>query len=306
MKKIIVVLSLLLMVLAGCSKDNSKLNIGIIQFGDFASLNDTLEGIEYVLDKEDISYTVRSAQGEAGNVVGIATQFVDEDVDLIIAITTQAAQAAVAASDGKIPVIFAAVSDPLSAGITDLDYVSGVSDIAPLDAQFELIKDLTPEVKSIGVLFKTGDPNGTYQTERIIDKGESLGYTVKSKGAIEVSDLSIIASQLAQEVDAFYLITDGLIVGNTAIIVEEANRQNVISFASEDGQFEQGVLATHSISYVEIGKQTGEMALRVMLDKATPSSLEIEEAKISTPKISREIADQFNVQIPDEYKEFTE
>lgn len=306
MKKIIVVLSVLLIMLSGCAKESAQLNVGVIQFGDFASLNDTLEGVEYVLNEKEVSYTVRSAQGEAGNVVGIATQFVDEEVDLIIAITTQAAQAAVAASDGKIPVIFVAVSDPVSAGIAGIDYVTGVSDIAPLDAQFELIKELTPGVKSIGVLFKTGDPNGTYQTERIIDKGESLGFEVKSKGAIEVSDLSIIASQLAQEVDAFYLITDGLIVGNTAIIVEEANRQNVISFASEDGQFEQGVLATHSISYVEIGKQAGEMAMKVLLDNVDPSTIDIEEAKISTPKISREIADQFGVQIPASYEAYTE
>ncbi len=306
MKKILLVCMGLVLILSGCTKESDKLEIGIIQFGDFASLNDTLEGIENILDGSQINYTVKSAQGDAANVVGIATHFVDESVDLIIAITTQAAQAAVAASDGEVPVVFVAVSDPLSAGITGLEYVTGVSDIAPLDAQFELIEQLTPYVKRVGVMFKTGDPNGTFQTERIIDKGESLGYEVISKGAIEVSDLSIVASQLAQEVDAFYLITDGLIVGNTAIIVEEATRQGVVSYASEDGQFNQGVLATNSISYVSIGEQAAVMAKKILLENISPSSIEIEEAEITSPKISREISDFFNIESPEHLLEFLE
>lgn len=306
MKKIISVMFVLLLTLTSCSQDRSNLEVGVIQFGDFASLNDTLEGLETVLETTDIHYTVKSAQGDAANVVGIATQFVDDQVDLIVAITTQAAQAAVAASDGLIPVIFVAVSDPASAGITGLNYVTGVSDIAPLDAQFDLITQLTPNVKKVGVLYKTGDPNGVFQTDRIIEKGREKGFEVISKGAIEVSDLSIVTVQLAQEVDALYLITDGLIVGNTAVIVDEANRQGVVSYASEDGQFEQGVLATNSISYVAIGKQAGEMVKKVLLDNVKIHEIPIEEAGITKPKISQEIALNFNIDIPDDLLEYTE
>lgn len=304
MKRMFILL-LMVLVLVGCTdKKSAKFTVGVIQFGDFASLNDTLDGIEDVLKDEDIKLVVKSAQGEAANVITIASQFVEDDVDLIVAITTQAAQAAVAASDGKIPVVFSAVSDPVSAGISDLKTVTGVSDIAPLEAQFELISDLTPDVKKIGVLFKTGDPNGMYQTERIKEISQKYDISIITKGALEVSDLSISANSLAQEVDAFYLITDSLIVGNTGVIVDEGERAGVVSFASEDGQFEQGVLASNSISYVEIGKQTAKMVKSILMDGMDPSEIEIEEAKQTYPQISKEVAEDFGIEVPDAYLEY--
>lgn len=294
------ILLLIVLLLVGCSTKKEKMfRVGVIQFGDFASLNDTLKGIEAVLENEDIELIVKSAQGEAANVITIATQFVNDEVDLILAITTQAAQAAVAASDGKIPVVFAAVSDPVSSGVSGLDYVSGVSDIAPLQAQFDLISQLTPQVKKVGVLFKTGDPNGTFQTERIKEVGTKNGFDIVTKGAIEVSDLSISANALSQEVDAFYLITDGLIVGNTAVIVDEGLRNGVISYASEDGQFENGILASNSISYLEIGKQSAQMVIKILFENVSPGQIPIEEAKETYPQISKEMADYFEIEIPE-------
>ena len=289
----------------GCSKNDTQkgFQVGVIQFGDFASLNDTLDGLEEVLG-DKVNLSVKSAQGDAANVVGIATQFVDDEVDLIVAITTQSAQAAVAASDGEIPVVFAAVSDPLSAGLTDLEYVTGVSDIAPLQAQFDLMKDLTPSVKKVGVLFKTGDPNGVYQTERVKEVGSQNGFEVIEKGAMEVADLSISASQLSEQVDAFYLITDGLIVGNTGVIVDEATRNGKVTYASEDGQFEQGVLASNSISYLELGKQAGVLAEKILFDAIKPGTLPIESANKTTPQISQSVAESFGIEIPEDYLEY--
>lgn len=304
MRKLLLSLSIVLL-LMGCSKNDTRkgFQVGVIQFGDFASLNDTLGGLEEVLG-DKVNLSVKSAQGDAANVVGIATQFVDDEVDLIVAITTQSAQAAVAASDGEIPVVFAAVSDPLSAGLTDLEYVTGVSDIAPLQAQFDLMKDLTPSVKKVGVLFKTGDPNGVYQTERVKEVGSQNGFEVIEKGAMEVADLSISASQLSEQVDAFYLITDGLIVGNTGVIVDEATRNGKVTYASEDGQFEQGVLASNSISYLELGKQAGVLAEKILFDAIKPGTLPIESANKTTPQISQSVAESFGIEIPEDYLEY--
>lgn len=304
MRKLLLSLSIVLL-LMGCSKNDTQkgFQVGVIQFGDFASLNDTLDGLEEVLG-DKVNLSVKSAQGDAANVVGIATQFVDDEVDLIVAITTQSAQAAVAASDGEIPVVFAAVSDPLSAGLTDLEYVTGVSDIAPLQAQFDLMKDLTPSVKKVGVLFKTGDPNGVYQTERVKEVGSQNGFEVIEKGAMEVADLSISASQLSEQVDAFYLITDGLIVGNTGVIVDEATRNGKVTYASEDGQFEQGVLASNSISYLELGKQAGVLAEKILFDAIKPGTLPIESANKTTPQISQSVAESFGIEIPEDYLEY--
>lgn len=298
-------LFIVLFILVGCTtKGSSRLRVGVIQFGDFASLNDVEAGLELELEGLDIDVIIKSAQGESANVQTIATQFVDDKVDLIVAITTQAAQSAAAVSNGEIPVVFAAVSDPKSAGVMGLDFVTGVSDAAPLEAQFDLIEELTPNVKSIGVLFKTGDPNGIYQTERIQAVGAQRGYEVVVKGAMEVSDLSISATSLAEQVDAFYLITDGLIVGNTGVIVEEAKRAGIPSYASEDGQLEYGVLASNSISYKDIGKQVGVIVKRILLDKESPKDIDIEVANKTYPQISREIAEMFELEVPESLKQY--
>ncbi|HLV49327.1 MAG TPA: ABC transporter substrate-binding protein [Erysipelothrix sp.] len=303
MKKMRILLVLCLLV--GCQREaQDTLQVGVIQFGDFASLNDALEGLEHVLENEDINLVVKSAQGDAANIVPIAIELVDMEVDVIVAITTQAAQAAIGASEGKIPVIFVAVSDPEAAGVTGFDYVTGVSDAAPLDVQFELIQALTPDIKRIGVLHKIGDPNGIYQTEQIKAVGESLGYIVETEGAVEVSDLSLVAQRLAEKVDAFYLITDGLIVGHTGLIVETARRNGICSYASEDGQMAHGVLATHSISYAAIGEQAAVLVLKVLKDGVNPSDIEIEYPSVTVPMINGNVAEAFDISIPENLQDY--
>jgi putative tryptophan/tyrosine transport system substrate-binding protein len=289
-----------LFVLVGCARTLSeKLVVGVIQFGDFASLNDTLEGLELYVKDMDIALDVKSAQGESANVVDIANQFVRDDVDLIVAITTQSAQVAISATlENKIPVVFACVSDPEGAGVLGFDHVTGVSDAAPLNLQFDLIESLTPNTKRVGVLFKTGDPNGVYQTKLIAEEGAKRGIEVISKGAMEASDLALVAAALAKDVDAFYLITDSLIVGNTGIIVEEGRRVGVYSFASEDGQFEYGILASNSISYIDIGQQVGGMVKKILVDGMAPSAIDFEYPNTSYPQISKEVARDFDIDIP--------
>lgn len=299
-KKVLSILLVLLLTLVGCTtKSDKKFKVGVVQYGDFASLNNTLIGIEEVLQDEDIELIVKNAQGEAPMVVDIVNQFVGDEVDLIVAITTQAAQVAAGATqNSQIPVVFACVSDPDSAGLQDLEHVTGVSDVAPLSAQFDLIESLTPNTKTIGVLFKSGDPNGMYQTKLIQDEGLKRGINIEIKGATEVADLSLITRTLSEKVDALYLITDGLIVGNTGIIVEEARRLGVYSFASEDGQLDNGVLATNSIKYTDIGKQAGEMVKKILITGITPNEIPIEIANETYPQINAKVAESFSIEIP--------
>ena len=300
-----VVLMLVVVLLVGCSGGSKKeLRVGVIQFGDFASLNDTLDGLQEELKDEKMELIIKNAQGQSANVIDITNQFVGEKVDLIVAITTQAAQAAVAATkESKIPVVFVDVSDPKSSGMEGFDHVTGVSDAAPLKKQFDLIEQLTPNAKRIGVMFKTGDPNGVYQTTLIEEEGKSRGIEVKSKGAMESSDLSLVAAALAEEVDAFYLITDGLIVGNTGVIVEEGRRRGVYSYASEDGQFENGILASNSIRYTDIGHQAGVMVRKILVDKISPKDIPFELPDKTYPQISKEVAEFFDIKIPSELTE---
>lgn len=302
MRKILVLL--VMFVLVGCtSQSNVKFKIGVLQFGDYASLNDTLQGIETSFEDEDVELVVKNAQGESANIMLMATELVEMEVDAIIAITTQAAQAVVGVSEGKIPVFFVAVSDPGEAGLV-MDGVTGVSDAAFLDDQFELIKTLTPGVKALGVLHKTGDPNGVYQTQQIVEMANKYNIEVLVQGAMEISDLSMLAVSLSEKVDAMYLITDSLIVANTGLIVEAAKEVGVMSYASEDGQMEYGVLATSSISYIDLGRQVSDQVKRVLFDGVDINEVEVEYPELVVPLINGEVAQYFEIEIPESFQSY--
>lgn len=302
MKKIIVLL--VMFILVGCASSTSgSLKIGVLQFGDFASLNDTLEGIETAFKDEDVTLVVKNAQGESSNIMLMAKELVEMEVDAIIAITTQAAQAVAGVSQGKIPVFFVAVSDPIEAGLV-MEGVTGVSDAAFLDDQFEIIKALTPNVKTLGVLHKTGDPNGVYQTHQIVEMAKKYGIDVLVQGAMEISDLSMLAVNLSEKVDAMYLITDSLIVSNTGLIVEAAKDAGVVSYASEDGQMEYGVLATSSISYVDLGRQVSNQVKRVLFVGEDINEIEVEYPELVLPMINGEVAQYFEIEIPESFQSY--
>ena len=300
----IILVLLVMFVLVGCSSQSDvKVKIGVLQFGDYASLNNTLKGIETSFEDEDVTLIVKNAQGESSNIMLMASELVEMEVDAMIAITTQAAQVAVGVSEGKIPVFFVAVSDPVEAGLV-VENVTGVSDAAFLDDQFELIKALTPSVKTLGVLHKTGDPNGVYQTQQIIETAKKYNINVSVQGAMEISDLSMLAVNLSEKVDAMYLITDSLIVANTGLIVEAAKEVGVMSYASEDGQMEYGVLATSSISYLDLGRQVSHQVKRVLFEGVDINSIEIEYPELVVPLINGEVAQFFEIEIPESFQSY--
>ena len=305
MKKVMILL-IVLMVMVGCSDQNDKVKIGVIQLADHPSLNATYAGMKEVLDEkygeDGYELTYQNALGDNANLMLMAQKLVDDGSDLIYAIATSAAQTAMSVTEGKeIPVIYNAVTDPISAGLQG-EWIAGVSDMAPIDKQLNLIKEILPEVKSIGILYNTGEDNSLIQIEMVTDKALEIGLDVISVGVSSPSDIETAASQLVKKVDALFNITDNMVVSATSQVVNVANQANIPVFASEVGQFDQGILATESIDYFDLGLMAGEMIYNVLTSEVSIKDLDHMVSEDTVLYFNLDVAEKLGIGMPESIK----
>lgn len=293
MRKILLLICALL-VISGCSSAGEKegaLKVGIVQFGDYPSLTQAAQGLKEALSHYDVIET--NAHGQSDNLPLQLASLVDKEVDIIVALTTQGAQMAQNVLEGtSIPFIFLAVSDPVGAGLKD---VSGVSDLAPIAQQMELVSELLPSVRKIGMVYRLSDANGVYQEKMYAQIAKDYNFELVSKGVLDIQELGLVLPDLVKDVDAMFLITDDLNVSATSLIVDESKKKGVPVFASEDGQFDQGVFASVSISYIDLGKQAAKMVENILIG----DGLHEHQGPSSTSTvISQEIASELGIEVP--------
>ena len=313
----------LALLLAGCgnSGDSDKektddgkktYKIGIIQQMEHPALDSAREGLEkYLKGKSDAKFeiTVKNAQGDNGTADTIAKQFVSEDVDLIYSIATNASQAAVNATGGTdIPVVFNAVTDGVEAKLVTSNEkpggnVTGVSDAAPLEKQLEMIRELLPEAKKIGMIYNIGEVNGKLQVKQVEKLASKYNFKIVKKGVSATTEIATAAGQLAGDVDCIYNITDNMVVSATASITDKANAKNIPVFAAEDGQMKAGLLASDSISYEKLGEQAGSVAYDILVNGKKAGDIPVETAKDTTLYINKKVAEQLGIKIPDSLAE---
>ena len=313
----------LALLLAGCgnSGDSDKektddgkktYKIGIIQQMEHPALDSAREGLEkYLKGKSDAKFeiTVKNAQGDNGTADTIAKQFVSEDVDLIYSIATNASQAAVNATGGTdIPVVFNAVTDGVEAKLVTSNEkpggnVTGVSDAAPLEKQLEMIRELLPEAKKIGMIYNIGEVNGKLQVKQVEKLASKYNFKIVKKGGSATTEIATAAEQLAGDVDCIYNITDNMVVSATASITDKANAKNIPVFAAEDGQMKAGLLASDSISYEKLGEQAGSVAYDILVNGKKAGDIPVETAKDTTLYINKKVAEQLGIKIPDSLAE---
>lgn len=305
MKKVLMLL-MVLWLMVGCVNRNDKVKIGIIQFADHPSLNAAYEGMKEALDEkygvDGYDFIYQNALGENANLMLMTQKLVDDGSDLIYAIATNAAQTAMSVTEEKqIPVIYNAVTDPTSAGLKG-DWIAGVSDMAPIDKQLRLIKEILPEAKSIGILYNTGEDNSLVQVEMVNEKAGKIGLDVVFAGISSPSDIETAALQLAEKVDALFNITDNMVVSATSQVVNIANQANIPVFSSEAGQFDQGILATESIDYFELGLMAGEMIYNVLNSEVSIKDLDYIMSEDTVLYFSLDVAQQLGIDMPESVK----
>lgn len=290
MKKLLVVLLALVFVLSACSPggesgDGKKLKIGIVQFVEHPALDDARIGFEEKLKELGIDAEIdyKNAQLDIPTTKTIAEKFVSDKVDLIYAIATPSAQAAAAATS-DIPVLFSAVTNAEENKLVQSNEkpggnVTGTIDAADLNAQFELFKKIDSNIETVGMIYTADEDNSIVQVKQVQEIAPKLGLKTVAKTINQLSDLPQIAQSMMSEADAFYILTDNKIASSIAILSDILKENKKVSVGAEVSHIKGGMLASKSLSYKELGKQTAEMAKKILVDKVKPEDIPVESAK---------------------------
>ena len=260
---------------AACGEKKAPV-IGISQYGEHDSLDNCREGFLQGLKDaglvEGTDYTIdyQNAGFDDNITKQIAESFSANNVALMCGIATLSATACYAAAENKdIPVIFTAINDPVQAKL-DTGNVTGTSDKLAVEGQLELIRALQPEAKTIGILYTTSEPNSVSAIAEYEEKAPAYGFTIEAVGVTAQSEVvQACDTLLARGVDCMSNLTDNNVVGVLPAILEKTNAKSIPVYGSEIEQVKKGCVASIGIDYYELGRQTGQMAAKVLKGEAT-------------------------------------
>ncbi|MDD7729223.1 MAG: ABC transporter substrate-binding protein [Clostridia bacterium] len=283
--------------------------IGICQLVQHVALDAATQGFKDAVTEalgDAVTFDEQNAQGDSNTCSTIINSFVSNNVDLILANATPALQAA-AAGTNEIPILGTSVTEyGVALEISDFDgtvggNISGTSDLAPLEDQAAMLQELFPDAKNVGLLYCSAEANSQYQVDTVKAALEELGYTCEYYAFSDSNDLSSVATTAASESDVIYVPTDNTVASNTEIINNICLPAEVPVIAGEEGICAGCGVATLSISYYDLGKATGEMAVRILKDGEDISTMPIEYAPNFTKEYNADICEQLGVEIPDDY-----
>lgn len=295
--------------LSGCGKKSAKYTVGICQLVQHDALDAATKGFKDVLKEklgDDVEFDEQNAANDSATCATIANQFVSNKVDLIMANATPALQAAAAAT-ADIPVVATSITDYATAleisdwtGKTGKN-ITGSSDLAPLKEQAEMIKELFPETKKVGILYNSGEANSKYQATEVTKALKELGIEAKEYTSADSNDLASVVTTACAEVDVIYIPTDNTMASNTGIVNNIAEPAKVPVVAGEVGICKGCGVATLSIDYYSIGKKAGEMAYEILVNGAKPGDMEIEYADELTKQYVASRCQTLGITVPDTY-----
>ena len=278
------------------------LNIGISQIVSHPSLDAAREGFKAALADAgyDVEYDEQNAQGDQSIAASIAGKFASEDLDMILAIATPTA-ISVAQAVTDIPVLFTAVTDPVDAGlVASLESpggnVTGTSDAVPVSDLLELVTRLSPDAKTVGIVYNPGESNAVTQVGWAQDAAADLGLEI----VLATADTSNGVQQAAEslDVDAFFVITDNTVVSALETLIQVAEAKDIPVVASEGDSVARGAIATIGISYYDLGYQTGEMAVKILKGEATTDAMPVETQSDLAVYLNTGAAERMGVTIP--------
>lgn len=256
--------------------------IGLLQLVQHDALDKCNEGFIAALDASGISYEVdqQNAAGDTPTCTTIAQKFVNDGDDLIFAIATGAAQACAAETE-DIPIVLTAVTDPAGSGLVDTNEapggnVTGSSDLTPVAKQIELLTQILPEAKSVGILYCSAESNSEIQAQLAHEACEAAGLTATDYTVATSNDIQTVVESMVGNVDVIYAPTDNVIAAGMPTVAMIANANGLPTIVGEEGMCTAGGLATYTIDYTELGKVAGEMAVKILTEGTSPAEMPIE------------------------------
>lgn len=316
-KNWIAVLAILVLVLGAYSlfevnrgtKETKTIKIGISQIVPNIILDSVRQEIINTLaengykEGENLTIDYQNAQGDMSINQSIAQKFADSDYDLFVGITTPTTQAIANVIKDR-PVVFAAVSDSVKAGLVkDLQHpggnVTGTSDITLYEQQLDLIKKIKPSVKTIGILYNPSEDAAQSGLEQAQKYAPQFGLEIVTVTVNTSNDVLVSARSIVDKVDAFYIIPDSTVVSGQDALIKVAIENKKPLFAYEESGVEKGALATLSTNYAELGKRTGEIIVQI-LEGENPAEIPVIGVTSASLFINTTTAEKIGITFSDE------
>ena len=309
---ILLVLTMVMMMLSGCGSKNAEsgdemFKVGIIQLMEHPSLDTIRESIiegledEGYVEGENLKIEYQNGQNDMSTMKNIAQTFVGDECDVIVAIATPAAQAALSETT-EIPIVFAAITDPVGAGLVDsLDNpggnVTGTSDEVSAEMIMKLAKDITPDFKTIGVLYNIGEDNSVSVVAQLKEYAGENGYKVIESTVTNTGEVQQAAQYLADKVDIVFSPIDNTVASSMAVATETFNNAGIPFYVSADSMVNDGGLATCGIDYTVLGRETAAMIADI-LEGADPAAIAVRKMSEMSVYVNKETAKALNIEIP--------
>ena len=284
----LVFVMIMMLIMVGCKK--VEFRIGIVQYVSAGALDSAREGIEEALKEggfvngKNVKITVYNPQAKQEDLATMAEQAI-QDNDLVFAIATPVALVLKAEAEKQgsdIPILFTAVTDPVASGIIASatkpgGNISGTSDMNPVADQIALAKELGITVNKVGIVFTSSESNSLIQANLADAKCKELGFTLVQRQISTVNDLQSAVTDLVEneKVDVMYIPTDNIVADNMNTVATICNNNKVITICGEEGLVNAGGIVTLGINYKELGKLTGQMAVKVLKGEAKVGDLSV-------------------------------
>ncbi|MGC6175580.1 ABC transporter substrate-binding protein [Lacrimispora sp. 38-1] len=292
------------------SEGTSAYTIGIAQFAEHGSLDNCREGFlkglaeEGLEEGKNLTVLYENAQADGGTASQIVNNFLAKKTNLICAIATPMAQAAYGgAKKDNVPVIFTAVTDPVAAALakedgTPVGEITGTSDKLPVEKQLEMIRKILPDAKKIGILYSTSEVNSETAIKEYKAAAANYGFEIVEGPVTSTADISLATDSILEKVDCLNNLTDNTVVSSLPLILDKAGKKNIPVFGSEVEQVKIGCLAAMGLDYVDLGKQTGVMAAKVLKGEAKASELNFEVIKDAAFYGNSKVAETLGITLP--------
>jgi len=318
---LLLVFALAVPLMSGCGESQEKTyRIGISQIVTHPALDATREGIidaladagflrsgetcPASLTRKAVEYDYQNAEGDMSLTVSIAQKFVSDKVDVIVSIATPNSQAAVNAVEGTdIPVVFSAVTDPVAAElVSDWDNhldenVTGVSDMIEVSSIVDLILEIVSDVTRLGTVYNAGEVNSVVLVNELNEVCSQLDIEVVERTVSTSADVQTAAQSLVGKVDAVWVGTDNTVVTGLEALIKVCEDNQIPLFPSDEPSIERGGVATVGFDYYDIGYQTGELVIKILLGESA-ADIPVELGKIFSYTVNTKAAERYGVTIP--------
>ena len=281
-------------------KADKVFKIGVSQIVDHPALNDAKKGFMDALEKAGIKaeYDDKIANNDMSAQNLIMKQFSVDKKDLVFAITTPTAQAAKNQVSGDIPVVFGSVTDPNGAGLVGIKNITGTSGAAPIKENLELMRELFPGAKKIGVIYNSSEANSTSEVNNLKKLAKEKGFEVVDKAVTAGVEIIGAANIIAKEADIFYAIQDNTVASYFQSLLEILNKAKVPIVATNDIYSNEGGFISQGTTDYGIGYRAGEIAAEILLNGKAPSDIAIETVKDLKIEINKANMELLGITVP--------